>query len=670
MKTIILNLTVLLFCSLAIFSQTVDEIESLINKSEFDTASTKIESVLKKQPNNQAILTQKVRILVIKKQYLETETLTNKLLTSNPKNKVALNARGIVKRDSKKDYVAALADFDKALAIDAEYPQAASNRAITLIGGKIGKKSEALDALSFAIELNPENTIIRGLRGQLLNQFSRYKFALYDLNKALQINKNLPLYSERAFAEMFLGMNNNALEDAETAIRINSNDSLAYSIRAYCRYLSTQEANIKESAILDAKKALEIDSQNFIAHMVIGFDKKLAKKDNVGAFSDFEAAYKIYPTNKWVYESFYNHLNSSPELVKNNPQAEKLLLETSKIVETEWREQIEIKKLAVNEEPWDFQLYEKLQNTWKNFRSFLSRDVRSNVGIPAWKAEQKAENDYWIAELGKNPKNHCVGYFRATNIDLGADGLYNPDNKKSDRYKLDYLKKQLDNYDGINGAECAARTALWIAEIYQTPYSTEKNFDLAKQYAEKSKQIKSDLKDDPNTISGIASTADESLANTEYWKAQDDAWMKELEEMKKRGAEAALRNSRRGRGDNPNLDPVKVQAAISEFERIHPRIERLAASIFSSAAKVQSAGQFSFFYRGTRQGISNNQQIMLDIYDKFMAQHGEYLPNSLLNHLKSDIRKSSNIRNDWVTGEAYSTYRSGGCSDGWSGYGC
>ncbi len=662
----ILTLLIAFFAA-TVFSQATNEIAALLDKGDADAALIKINAALKTKPNDQALLTQKVRALVLKKQYAETETLANRLLTRDPKNKIALNARGVARREGKKEYAAALVDFDKALALDPEYPQAAFNRALTLYGGKIGKKSEALDAFSLTIELNPENATARVVRGQLLNGFGRYKLALNDLNKALSINSNLPIYAERAYAEMFLGMTSSALADAEKALKINPQDSLALAIRAYSRYVATQDKNVKLAAVGDAQKALQIDPNNYIALMVIGFDKKLAAKDNAGALADFATAYKIKPTNDWVVNTIYSHLNGLPELVKQNPENEKLLSETSKAIEAQWREKIELKKLAISEDPWDFSLFESLDESWKKFRSFLSRDVRSNVGTPAWKAEQKAEYDFWVQQLAKDPKNFCVGYFRGLDLDLGSDGLYNANNKASDSYKLNYLKGQLNNYDGKNGSECAARLALWIADIYQTPYSTEKNFDLAKQFAARSKEIKSDLKDDPNTISGIASTADESLANTKYWEEQDNAWKKELERMKQSGTSS---DGRSVSGRRSGVDPAKEQAAISAYESVHPQIERLAEQIISAAGKVQSGGQFSNFYIGTRARMSNLQNQMLTIYDNFMKVYGSSLPDSLSSHLRSDVRRVGNLRNDYVTGEAYNNYSGSNCSGGWSGYGC
>ena len=269
--------------------------------------------------------------------------------------------------------------------------------------------------------------------------------------------------------------------------------------------------------------------------------------------------------------------------------------------------------------------------------------------LPTFITLQKEERDYWYALHAKNPKNVCAGLFKYGEIDIDENGRYDQNRRASDAAKLQYLKRELDNYDGTNGAECAARTALFIADIYQTVYSPEKNFDLAKQFTERSKQIKADLKDDPNVISGVATTAAESTKNIEYWEAQDDAWKKELERMKQSGTSS----DGSGRRTRSNVDPVKEQAAIAAYERVHPQIERLGEQIISAASKVQSGGSLSFTYRGTRQRITNLQRQMVDIYYKFKEVHGDNLPDSLFNHLQSDVRRAGNLRNDYSTGEAY-----------------
>ncbi len=663
MRITLLILAVLL-CVTAAFSQPGADIAAMIDKGELDAAAARIEAVLKARPNDLATLTQKVRLLVIKTQYAETETLANRIITRDPKNKIALNARGVAKRDGKKDFTGALSDFDKALALDSEYPQASFNRAFTLYAGKLGTKSEVLDALSSAIEINPENATARALRGRLFNEFGRYKLALLDLNKALSINKDLPVYADTAYSQLLLYVGGDRsvfsglANDVETALRVNPSDATALAIRSLVKFARSDKAG----AETDAQKAFQIDANNYLARMALGYVKRL-NKDLAGAFDEFEAAYKIVPNSTWALDDLFR---AAGEAKDTYPKAAAAYREVLGSTITREQQRVEILKAAVEDEPWNYDTYDRLDKGWTGLYRLLSKTDERSPNPPEQKAEMKAMRDYWYSLHAKSPKNVCAGYFKYSYIDLDANGLYRESSKKSDSFKLNYLKGELANYDGTNGAECAARVALNISGLHNLFYSTSV-YDpaLAKQFAERSKQIKADLKNDPNTVDGAGSTAEESLNNIAYWKAQDDAWKKDLERMKQSGTSS---EGGSGSGRRSGVDPAKERAAISAYERIHPQIERLGEQIISAAGKVQSGGSLSFTYKGTRQRINNLQRQMVDIYYKFIEVHGPNLPGSLAKHLKSDVSRAGNLRNDYSTGESY--VANGACSNGWNGYGC
>lgn len=673
MRITILILAILL-CVAAAFPQSGADIAEMIDKGELDAAAARIDAVLKSRPNDLNTLSQKARILIIKKQYVEAEALANRIIARDPKNKVALNARGVAKREEKKDHAGALADFDKALALDDEYPQASFNRAITLYNGQLGKKSDALESFSRAIEINPENATARAIRGRLLNEFGRYKLALLDLNKALSINNTLPVYSDRAYSQLLLyvagdvSMFSGLANDAETALRVNPSDATALAIRSLVKFARSDKAG----AAADAQKAFQIGPDNYLTRMALGYAKRL-NKDLAGAFDEFEAAYKIVPNSQWVIVDFFKAARDAKD---TSPKAAAAYREMSARRIARQRERVELLKLAVENDRWDHGAYEKLEKAWTSLLDMIEKANDRNTWtpdgklvtkkVPEYDLEGKAVRDYWYDLHAKDPKNVCVGYFKYGFLETDANGLYGESTKKSDSFKLNYLKGELANYDGKNGAECAARIALYISGLHNLFYSSSV-YDpaLAKQFAERSKQIKADLKDDPNTVDGAGSTADESLNNIAYWKAQDDAWKKDLERMKQSGTSS---EGGSGSGRRSGIDPAKEKAAINAYERVHPQIERLAEQIISAAGKVQSGGSLSFTYRGTRQRMTNLQRQMVDIYYKFIEVHGRNLPDSLGNHLKSDVRRVGNLTNDYSTGEVYEA--SGACSGGWRGYGC
>lgn len=656
MRIAIVLLTFLV-CVTAAFSQPGAEIAAMIDKGELDRAAARIAVVLKTQPNDLNTLTQKVRLLVIKKQFVETETLANRIITRDPKNKIALNARGVAKRDGKKDFAGALSDFDKALAVDPEYPQASFNRAITLYNGKLGKKSDALDAFSRAIEINPENATARAARGRMFNEAGRYKLALLDLNKALSINKDLPIYSDRAYANFMLYVTGTdakllaeVAKDADTALRADPSNANALAVRACVKYIRGD----KEGTLADARKALELDPKSFLSHMAIGFVR--SANNDPGWIDDFEAAKKIAPDNFWVNDRLLALARSEKD---SSPRAAAIFRAQLARNIQQLGSRIELAKLVVEDEPWNYDAYNRVDESFRAFSKAVGDAERAGLtNVPSFLVRQKAERDYWYGLHARTPKNVCVGLFKYSHIDIDENGRYDANNRTRDTERLQYLKREFDNYDGKNGAECAARTALFIADIYQTSYSQEKNFDLAKQFTERSKQIKADLKDDPNVISGVATTAAESTKSIEYWQAQDDAWKKELERMKQSGTSSEGGYSSRRRS---GIDPEKERAAIAAYERVHPQIERLAEQIISAAGKVQSGGSLSFVFKGTRARISNLQRQMVDIHWKFMEVHGANLPDSLANHLNSDVRRAGSVRNDISTGEAYEA----GYNDDW-----
>jgi len=664
----------LLLCVSAAFSQPGADIAAIIDKGELDAAAARIDAVLKTKPNDLNALSQKARILILKKQYVEAEALANRIIARDPKNKIALNARGVAKREEKKDFLGALADFDKALALDAEYPQASFNRAITLYNGKLGQKSDALDAFSYAIEINPENATARAMRGRLFSEFGRYKLALLDLNTALSINKSLPIYHDRAYAQLLLYIGGersvwqNTANDAEAALRADPSNATALAIRSLFR----SSRGDKPGSAADAQKASQIDPNSYLTRMALGYVKRL-NKDLNGAFDEFDAAYKIVPNSMWALDDLFEAARQAKDTY---PKAAAAYRELSARRIAKQRERVELLKLAVEGDLWDHGASDKLEKAWTRLLEMIEKandritwtpDGKALIKtVPEYDVERKASRNYWYDLHTKNPKNVCVGFFKYSFLETDANGSYGENNKKSDSFKLNYLKGELANFDGKNGAECAARVALYISGIHNLFYSSSV-YDpaLAKQFAERSKQIKADLNDDPNTVDGAGSTADESLNNIAYWKAQDDAWKKDLERMKQSGTSS---EGSSGSGRRSGVDPALERAAINAYERVHPQIERLAEQVISAAGKVQSGGSMSFVYKGTRARIANLQRQMVDIYYKFIEVHGPNLPDSLLNHLKSDVRRVGNLRNDYTTGEVYGA--SGACSGGWSGYGC
>jgi tetratricopeptide (TPR) repeat protein len=87
---------------------------------------------------------------------------------------------------------------------------------------------EAIEAYSKSIRRDAQNPIARRRRAQALVQASRYSEALDDLNVALQYTTNIAgLYAYRALVNIQLGNLQAGRADAEQALNIDPNNSIA-----------------------------------------------------------------------------------------------------------------------------------------------------------------------------------------------------------------------------------------------------------------------------------------------------------------------------------------------------------------------------------------------------------------------------------------------------------
>ncbi|MBC8000267.1 MAG: tetratricopeptide repeat protein [Leptolyngbya sp.] len=97
------------------------------------------------------------------------------VLMVNPRTHWGWVQRAVLFRDGKKNYVAALADIDKAIALAPKSPEDWELRVETLI--KAGKQKEALEAATKMIEVDPHSTNGLSLRAALYKQLEGEKSA-------------------------------------------------------------------------------------------------------------------------------------------------------------------------------------------------------------------------------------------------------------------------------------------------------------------------------------------------------------------------------------------------------------------------------------------------------------------------------------------------------------
>ena len=72
------------------------------------------------------------------------------------------------------------------------------------------------------------------------------------------------------------------------------------------------------------------------------------------------------------------------------------------------RDKVELLKLALEDEPWDYEAYSRLDNTWTGLYRLLRKTDEKALNPPEQAAEMKAIRNYWYGLHAKMPKNVCV----------------------------------------------------------------------------------------------------------------------------------------------------------------------------------------------------------------------------------------------------------------------
>ena len=142
----------------------------------------------------------------------------------------------------------------KAIELDPNYTYAYINRGNVYFDK--GQYDRAIEDYSRAIALNPDDAYIYGVRGRAYVNSGQYGKAIKDYNKAIALDPNDALvYYNRGDVYFDKGQYDRAIEDYNKAIALNPNNASAYNNRgvAYERI-----GNIINKAISDYQKACDM----------------------------------------------------------------------------------------------------------------------------------------------------------------------------------------------------------------------------------------------------------------------------------------------------------------------------------------------------------------------------------------------------------------------------
>jgi tetratricopeptide (TPR) repeat protein len=212
----------------------------------------------------------------------------NRAIAINPKYVGAYNNRGLLRSQQLGDPQGALADYNQALKIDPQDAIVYNNRG-TLKTEKLNDSRGAMMDFNRSIAINPRLATAYNNRGFLKEKLKDFRGALADYNKAIEINpQSASSYHNRGHLKLF-GLDDvqGALSDLNKAIALNPENSETYSYRGYLKMLKLQDP---QGALMDFSRAIALDPKNADAYFFRGIVKSKYQNDSAEGLQDLRMA--------------------------------------------------------------------------------------------------------------------------------------------------------------------------------------------------------------------------------------------------------------------------------------------------------------------------------------------------------------------------------------------
>jgi tetratricopeptide (TPR) repeat protein/V8-like Glu-specific endopeptidase len=261
----------------------------------------------------------------------------DKAIALDPKLAVAYYNRAGLKSDKLDDPQGALADYNKSISINPKNAGAYANRGL-LKKNRLYDSPGALTDYDKAISIDSQDDNIYNLRGVLKAKLKDSPGALADYNKAISVNpKNASVYNNRGSLKQFkLNDFQGALADYNAAISINPKFALAYFNRGNLKRDKLKDPQgaladhnkAVQYALADYNQSISINPKNAIAYSNRGDLKANRLNDPNGALSDYNKAISINPKFADVYVSRgvlkISKFNDRPGAIKDFQAAAKI----------------------------------------------------------------------------------------------------------------------------------------------------------------------------------------------------------------------------------------------------------------------------------------------------------------------------------------------------------
>ncbi|MFD5564698.1 ATP-binding protein [Kitasatospora griseola] len=188
----------------------------------------------------------------------------------------------------------ALVDFDQAVALDPDRPEALHSRGRALIA--VQRYEEALIDLGRAVELDPDFSAAFATRGEALRLSGRQQEALTDFDRAIELDpQHSWAIAHRGETHHELGRTEEAFADLARAVELNPEDLWALTGWGQIQW----ELERFEEALATLDSAIEVDSEHVWSYTVRGeIHRQLGRFEE--ALADLDRITELDPDSVWA----------------------------------------------------------------------------------------------------------------------------------------------------------------------------------------------------------------------------------------------------------------------------------------------------------------------------------------------------------------------------------